>query len=219
MTDLFKTLKAKRVTLLDRAGPGRVIGQRGTDLVALTKDGRKELWRLPLPSKEEGYTFADKHTILWNARGERRLLIAVAAADGRELYVLEGEWARVLEGDRFLALNGDGMGSLRRTESGELIVSLPGLADGPFHFSPDRRLLVAGCWPAQVWDLEEAKLRFSFDTNSSTAQVEFTPDGASLVVTEIMTPQSGMEDEITKRTYDVRTGNLVDKQSWWERQG
>src|SRR5438046_137136 len=98
MTDLYEELRKKGVTYLDRAGPERVIGQHGTDLVALTKDGNKELWRHPLPSREVGYVFADEHTILWNLSGERELLIAVAATDGRQLYALEGEYARMLDG-------------------------------------------------------------------------------------------------------------------------
>ncbi len=218
MTDLFDRLAAKGVTFLGWAGPGRVVGRRGTDLVALTEDGRAELWRHPLPSQEKGYVFADEQTILWNEGGERGLLIAVAATDGRQLYALEGECARMLDGDRFLAKNRDGTGSLRRTESGELIVSLPGLSeDHPYALSLDRRWLAAGYHPVQLWDLEEVSLRHSFDSGI-TARLGFTPDCAGLVVTTTMTPQSGMEDEVTQRTYSVRTGTLVDERSWWERQ-
>jgi len=216
--DLFDTLDAKSVTFLDWAGPGRVVGRRGTDLVALTQDGRAELWHRPLPSQEEGYIFADEQTILWNEGGERGLLIAVAATDGQQLYELEGERAIMIDGDRFLARNCDGTASLRRTESGKMIVSLPGLSeDMPYALSPDRRWLAAGYQPVQLWDLEGVSLRHSFGSDI-TARLEFTPDSTGLIVTTIMTPQSGMQDEVTQRTYDVRTGTLVDERSWWERQ-
>ena len=216
MPDLHETLAAKNVTFLDRAGPKRVIGQRRDELVALTSDGQEELWRHPLPGEKEGFVVADDHTVLWNARGDRRF-VAMAAADGRQLYAIDGEWAVWLDGDRFLSRNAAGSGMLRLAKNGNVIFSLSGLSpDVGYTMSSDHRLLINGCSPAQVWDLEEQKLRFSFDT-SSTADYEFTPDG-KLVVKTIMTPQSGMQDEVTVCTYDLRSGMLDKQESWWERQ-
>ena len=215
--DLFAVLREKGFAILERSA-GRVIGQIGANLVALSKDGRVERWRLRLPSKKEGYTYADAQTILWNQRGERRVVIAVSVTDGRRLWVLKRERAMMLDGDRCLTMNDDGTGSLRRTESGEVVATLPGLSGiGPYSFIAGRRWLVAG-QPFQVWNLEEASLRLSVDLGLING-FEFTPDSDRIIVTTIMTPQSGMEEEITKRTYDVRTGALVEERSWWGRQG
>ena len=147
-----------------------------------------------------------------------KVVDAAHASDGRQLYALEGERAIMLDRDRFLARNDDGTASLRRTESGELIVSLRGLSQElPYALSPDRRWLAAGCQPVQLWSLEEVSLRHSFDSGVTT-RLGFTPDSAALVVITIMTPQSGLQDEVTQRTFDVRTGHLIEERSWWERQ-
>jgi len=219
MTAMFDRLAGKGVAFLDRAGPNRVLGRHRTGLVALTQDGQAELWRHPLPRQDEGYVVADEQTIFWNAGGERWSAIALAATDGRQLYALEGEHARMLDGDCFLARNGAGTGSLRRTESGELIVALPGLNEGPYALAPNRHWLAAGDRTVQLWDLEAVSLRHSFQPGGNFYQLRFTPDSAGLVIATIMTPQSGMEDEVTQRTYDVSTGTLIDERSWWERQG
>lgn len=121
MTDLLDRLAAKGVKFLGWVAPGRMVGRRGVDLVALAEDGLAELWSLQLPSQEKGSLLADEQTILWNKGGERGVLIVVAAIDGRQLYALEGERA---------------------------IVSLRGLSQElPYALSPDRRWLAAGCQP------------------------------------------------------------------------
>lgn len=207
------------VTFQCWAGPGRMIGRRDAELIALTEDGRTELWRLALAGQEAGYAIADERTILWNERGARWTLVALAAADGRRLYALEGERACMLDGDRFLTRHGDGTASLRKTESGEAVVSLRGLSpDMPYVLSPDRRWLAAGRQPVELWDLEAASLRRSFGDSDVTTRLGFTPDSSALLVSTIMTPQSGMQDEVTQRTFDVHTGALVKEESWWERQ-
>ena len=161
---------------------------------------------------------ADERTILWSEGGVHGTLVVVAAADGRRLYALDGAKARMLDRDRFLTTNSDGTASLRKTESGEAVVSLRGLGqDTPYALSPDRRWLAAGHQPVELWDLEAACLRRSFDSDLTT-RLEFTPDSSALLVSTIMTPQSGMQDEVTRRTYDVRSGALVKEESWWERQ-
>jgi len=95
---------------------------------------------------------------------------------------------------------------------------LPGLsAEGPYVRSPDGRWLAAGSNRVDLWDLHARTMRHSFEADV-TAQTTFTPDSTGLVIKTILTPQSGMEDHVTERTYDVHSGSLVDEKSWWERQ-
>jgi len=123
------------------------------------------------------------------------------------------------DGDRFLTREHDGTTSLRDSATGEVVVALRGCSEQPaYALSPDRRWLAAGYDPVQLWDLGKAVIVRTF-ASDLTARLQFTPDGSGLVVITTMTPQSGMEDEVTYKTYDVRTGALVDEKSCWERQG
>src|SRR6185295_14597345 len=112
-------LKTQGVKFVAEAGPERLVGRRGSDLVVLTADGNTELWHYPVPGPEEGVVAAGEHAILWSKNRKGGGLVAMAAADGRQLYTLAGESAVVIAGDRFLATNSDGTHSLRRAETGE----------------------------------------------------------------------------------------------------
>ena len=119
-------------------------------------------------------------------------------------------------GDKTLTWHDDGRVTLRRTDNNELLASwLDRCDDGGYVLSPNRRWLAMAGSPTQLWDLEEGRLRHSIECDG---RVEFTPDSARLVTKTISTPQSGMEEEITARTYDLASGSIIDETNWWERQ-
>ena len=108
-----------------------------------------------------------------------------------------------------------GAGATKRPQTKDLLGTLKAKEDCVL--SPDRRWLATGDVRVELWDMEEGRLRHALDSGITT-RLEFTPDSTRLLVITYMTPQSGMQDEVTERTYDVRAGRFVNERSWWERQ-
>ncbi|MCC6997188.1 MAG: PQQ-binding-like beta-propeller repeat protein [Deltaproteobacteria bacterium] len=192
----------------------RVLIRQGDDLCALATEDGAELWRTRLP----GSPYADLRpchphgALLQSSDGA---VVALAMADGRELYRLPDALLVAHAPDAFVTRNAARDVSLRAAATGVALVTLPAVPGDGFTLSPDQRWLAVRGSDVTVWDLTTSTLRHTF-TSDHLPSLRFSADSATLIVFTWQSPQSGNSDWNNEDVYDLATGKCISSHDWYD---